>query len=245
MSPRFALLSLLSLLAATSLVACQAKPAAGPSVSLGEPSGALPLDHPPVDFGTGGSGGGGGSSSASAGARRLSVAQLKASIPVVLGTDTTGSPVSWKVGKVDGFDARAAALGVANFTSVSEENLEPSPLYLKFMSDMARDVCNRAIAADAVRSQASERVLERFVGLTDTVSQNQAAVDQNLKYLKLIFHGVKVPDADDGPIAPLRTLFDATVKGAAGTSAITESHVREGWRAVCVALLTAPEFHLY
>lgn len=244
MSPRFVLVSL-SLFSATSLLACQQKLPAGPSLSVGETSGALPLDHPPVDFGTGGGGGGGGGSRASAGARRLSVAQLQASIPVVLGTDTTGSPVTWMVGKANGFDARAGALGVANFTSVSEENLEPSPLYLKFMSDMARDVCNRAIAADAVKSQASERALERFVGLTDTVSQNRAAVDKNLRYLKLVFHGVKVADADEGPIAPLRTLFDTTVKGAAGTGAITESHVREGWRTVCVALLTAPEFHLY
>jgi len=245
MSPRFVLVSL-SLFSATSLFACQQKLPAGPSLSVGAPSGTLPLDHPPVDFGTGGGGGGGGGgSSGSAGARRLSVAQLKASIPVVLGTDTTGTPVTWMVGKVDGFDARAGALGVANFTSVSEENLEPSPLYLKFMSDMARDVCNRALAADAAKSQASERAVQRFVSLTDTVSLNQAAVDKNLRYLKLVFHGIKVTDADEAPIAPLRALFDTTVKGAAGTAAVTESHVREGWRTVCVALLTAPEFHLY
>ncbi|MCA3015787.1 MAG: hypothetical protein INH41_25655, partial [Myxococcaceae bacterium] len=82
-------------------------------------------------------------------------------------------------------------------------------------------------------------------GLTDTVTSNRAAVDQNLGYLKLRFHGIKVVAGDETTLGPLRTLFDDAVKGAAGTATPTAAHVREGWRAVCVALLMAPEYHLY
>jgi hypothetical protein len=77
------------------------------------------------------------------------------------------------------------------------------------------------------------------------VASNKANVDANLRYLKLRFHGVKVADSDDVPIATLRKLFDDSVKAAAGTSTPTAAHVKEGWRTVCVALLQAPEYHLY
>jgi hypothetical protein len=56
---------------------------------------------------------------------------------------------------------------------------------------------------------------------------------------------VKVADTDDFGIASYRKLFDDTVKAAAGSSTPTAANVTEGWRAVCVALLTAPEYHFY
>src|SRR5690606_638507 len=93
---------------------------------------------------------------------------------------------------------------------------------------------------------AQDRALYRFVDVLDTVETSPAGVDQNLRYLKLRFHGVRVPDDDAQGIAPLRTLFARGVEAARGTqSALTEAHVREGWRLVCVALMTAPEFHIY
>jgi len=77
------------------------------------------------------------------------------------------------------------------------------------------------------------------------VATNRAGVDQNLSFLKLRFHGIKVAAGDDAPLAPLRKLFDDAVKGAAGTATPNATHVKEGWRTVCVALLMAPEYHLY
>jgi hypothetical protein len=148
------------------------------------------------------------------------------------------------VGTQNGFTARSATLGEPDYLSVVDENLEPSPLYLKFMGDAARDACTRTANADASLAQA-QRTLTRFVGLSDTTASHRAAVDENLRYLKLRFHGVKVAADDDAPIAGLRALFDAAVKGAAGTATPTQAHVKEGWRVVCVALLTAPEYHLY
>lgn len=238
-------------------------PSNEPTVKVGGTTSTLPFDHPPVDFGTGGGAGGGGggtgggtgggaggggggsSTSTSSGAQRLSIAQMAASLPAILGTDETGQPITWKIGADDAFGKLSATLGEPDYINVTSENLEPSPLYAKFMTDMARDACNRVIAADATRTDQNKRVTQRFVSLTDTVATNASGVDENLRYLKLRFQGIKVAPTDEAPIKALRTAFDAAVKGAAGPGAITEAHVREGWRTVCVALMTSPEFHLY
>ena len=217
-----------------------------PSLNLGNTGPVMPLDHPPLGGsggGTGGSGGSGGGGilggALSGGAQRMSVRQLRASLPVILGGET------WKVGAVNGFDARSVTLGEPDYIGVVDENFEPSPLYVKFMGDMARDACNRALAVDVAQPTMAIRSIEKFVGLTDTVASNKAGVDENLRYLRLAFHGMKVAATDEQPIAALRTLFDESVKAAKGTGALTQAHVTEGWRTVCVALLTAPEYHLY
>lgn len=205
---------------------------AGGGVSTGGGSGGA---------GGGATGGGGGSAPtgpASADAQRLTVRQLAQSLPVVLGGNT------WMVGSNNGFNARSATLGEPDYIGVVDENLEASTLYQKFMGDMARDGCTRTANADAALA-ANARVLMRFVALTDTATSNAAAVDTNLRYLKLRFHGVKVAATDTSSISGLRTVFTEAVRGAAGTATPTAAHVKEGWRAVCVALLTAPEYHLY
>jgi hypothetical protein len=148
------------------------------------------------------------------------------------------------VGSNNGFTARSATLGEPDYINVVDENLEASSLYQKFMGDMARDGCTRTANADAALAQ-NARVLMRFVALNDTLTTNAAGVNENLRYLKLRFHGVKVAPTDTTTLADLRTVFDTAVRGAAGTSTPTAAHVKEGWRAVCVSLLTAPEYHLY
>ena len=157
---------------------------------------------------------------------------------MVLGGNT------WRVGTANGFNTRSATLGEPDYIGVVDENLEASTLYQKFMADMARDGCTRTANADAALA-ANARVLMRFVALNDTVTTNANGIDSNLRYLKLRFHGVKVAATDTTSIAGLRTVFSDAVRGAAGTATPTAAHVKEGWRAVCVALLTAPEYHLY
>lgn len=256
---------------ALSAVSCTEKsqpvtPPSGPSLGVDDQGSVMPLDHPPLTglgggsamgggTGTGGGTGGGtatGGGSAtgggtgggtavaqlSAGVQRLSVRQLAASLPVVLGGNT------WMVGATNGFNARSTTLGEADYINVVDESLEASSLYQKFMGDMSRDGCTRTANADGALAQ-NARVLMRFVSPTDTITTNRAGVDQNLRYLKLRFHGVKIPDTDTASLNGLRVVFDDAVRGAAGTGTPTAAHVKEGWRAVCVALLTAPEYHLY
>lgn len=257
---------IITALSCCALVACSEPPPApqpqpqGPSLEVQDQGAVLPLDHPPVGgFGggemtgggggaTGGGGGavgggggatgGGGGALTAPGVQRLSVRQLAQSLPVVLGGNT------WMVGTAQGFNARSATLGEADYLGVVDENLEASALYQKFMADAARDGCTRTANADGALAQ-NQRVLMRFVGPSDTVATNAAGVDENLRYLKLRFHGVKVHASDLAKLAGLRTVFTSAVTGAAGAGTPTAAHVKEGWRAVCVALLTAPEYHLY
>jgi hypothetical protein len=188
----------------------------GPAGLDTNPAGnALPVDHPALD-----------PPITSAGARRITIEQLRRTLPIVLGNDLQGQPVTWKVGSKNGLEAHADTLGEADYLDSTEDNLEPSPLYLKLIDDAARDVCTRALTADAARSDPATRSLLR----------HPDDIDRNLRYLVLRFHGVRIDDADSAALAPLRKLFDQATAAA---------EAKQGWHVVCVALLTAPEFHLY
>ncbi len=222
------------------LVACSS----GDTTRSSEPSlintpggDAPPIDHSPLDPAK--------KPVTSAVSQRMSIAQLRSAFPVILGKDINGDDITWKIGTTPALDKMADVLGEADYVSVTEDNRDPSALYLKFMDDAARDVCNRALVADAARPKAADRVLYRFVENADTATSNAAGVTQNLAYLELRFHGIKVKAGDDTLLAPLRTLFTDAVTAAAAGKSVTSAHVTEGWRAVCVALVTAPEFHLY
>ncbi len=236
-----AAVALAALAALGAFAGCDRSPvAAPPSLDVEGPTTVLPVDHPPLEEP-------GPLGPSSAHVRRLTVPQVQASFAAVLGTDVNGNPVNWMVGSTtSGFDRYGGALASADFLNITEDGVEPSTLYAKFMGDAARDACNRTLAADAVRTELAERVMTRFVERTDTVAKNPDGIDQNLRYLKLRFHGVKLPDDDTARIEALRTLFDTVVQKASGGSANpSANHVRVGWHAVCVALLTDPEFHLY
>ncbi len=190
----------------------------------------LPVDHPPIDIPP---------EIHSRGARRLSVGQLRASLPIAMGKTSAGADVTWTSGGGTAyFTTFSRALGEADYLNITEENLEPSPLYMKFMDDAARDVCDKALVADFAKTDAAARTLLRHVALTDNLTTNEAGIERNLRYLKLRLHAVKIADGDSASLEGLKKLFGAAAKA-------NNHSVREGWRAVCIALLTAPEFHLY
>jgi hypothetical protein len=209
----------------------------GPSLTETPEMPSPPTDHPPIDPAK--------KPVTSAVAQRVSIAQLRGAFPVILGKDVNGKDITWMSGSNPALDKMADVLGEADYAFVTQDNRDPSALYLKFMDDAARDVCGRALTADAARPSAADRVLLRHVGPTDTETTNAAGVAQNLDYLLLRFHGIKVKEGDTVRTAPLVKLFTDSVTAAAAGKPVTAAEVTEGWRAVCVALITAPEFHLY
>jgi len=202
--------------------------------ALGPSTQAPPLDHPAVD-----------QHRSSAGARRLSTDQLRSSLPVVMGNDVNGAPITWTLNNgtpaIAGNVARS--LGEPDYIDRTEEALEPQMLYAKFASDAANDVCEKALVADAARAEAKTRVLLRFATPTDLAANSAATIDENLRYLTLRFFGVRVSPSDSSRIAPLRKVFTEASRGQTITDPAVQA--RAGWKAVCVALLTSPEFHLY
>jgi hypothetical protein len=172
-------------------------------------------------------------------ARRLSVAQLKASFDLLFAVDDAGEPVGWRTPEgADAFAVNAMLLGEPDWLVSTAENLDPTLLYAKLLDDAARQACDRTLALDMTRPEPQARVLLPFVTSGETVQSNPTAVDANLRYLRLRFHQIDTPPGVEEPILALRELFSRATQDNA-------EQPLEGWRAVCVALVTAPEFSIY
>jgi hypothetical protein len=196
-----------------------------------------PLDHDPIDPNA--------KPQRSATVQRLSVQQLRRSLPVALGQDQNGRDVEWRLRNLPGLDVMAGSLGEPDYIDSTEEVLEASPLYMKFMDDAARATCDQTHQSDFQKVNSGDRVVLRFAEPADTVASQPQAIDNNLRYLKLRFHAIRLDADDSDSIASLRTLFTTGVDISADGNPVDEDDVRAGWRLVCVAMLTAPEFHLY
>lgn len=158
-------------------------------------------------------------------AHRMSIDQLRASIPQLF------DGITWTVvfnrNEVVGFDLLSRTLGEADYIQTTSHNEDPSPLFAKFMDDMAADVCTKAIRADALAGPNDDKLV--------VVDANDP--DATLRFLRLKLHGIYVPDGSTDGIEDLRTLHDDIVADTGNTDA--------AWLGVCMAMLTAPEFMAY
>ena len=175
--------------------------------------------------------------------KRLTVDMLGASVPVAAGPGKDGEPIRWRVPsrdgkrKIDGFgqDAYGGSLGRADYATVTEENMVPNALYAKLADDLARDVCGQMVVADLARSDPAARALTRFAG-----SGSAPEVAANVRYLVLRFLGEDLPEGHP-ELSALAKLYADVAAASAGA----ERPDMEGWRAVCVALVSSPAFHVY
>ncbi|MFP6684922.1 MAG: hypothetical protein VB934_09420, partial [Polyangiaceae bacterium] len=176
-------------------------------------------------------------------ARRLQIDRLQATLPRVAGSDANGQPITWIVNGKDGLsdDVFGVVLGRPDYVVRTEENPAPSSLYLKFMRDMARDVCTKMVAADMARDESAEHTLWRFVPVDGTATDTQ--ITENLQYLLLRFLGMKV-DASHELVIDYRTVFDAGISSTGLESSTTKAQA-EGWRGVCIGLFESPLFHIH
>jgi hypothetical protein len=167
--------------------------------------------------------------------------------PQLFGNQADGGAITWMIGNAQGLVQMSDALGNPDFVNITAEDLSANPLYLKFADDAARDVCFKGLTADQARTGSSRQLLP-YVSNSDTLASNPTAVGQNLAYLKLLLHGVKV-DPSDASLQPLSSLWSQVYTSASASSSnLTQGSpnaVFEAWRVVCVAMVTAPEFHIY
>lgn len=170
--------------------------------------------------------------------RRMTVDQLEGTLPVIMGSSTGWRIPDDKNGTLNALDQQVlgATLGRPDYLQVTEEPAAVDALYLKLIDDMARNVCNEMVDADAAESDGTKRQLTRFISTDETA--DAAAINENLRYLSLRFHARNI--TDDAGVADLKAVFDATMAEAAeGSSGL------EGWRGVCIALIKSPAFHIY
>lgn len=155
--------------------------------------------------------------------RRINIDQLRRSIPALFDgiTWTIGTGRNLRVG----FDQLSGSLGEADYIQATNENLEPTPLFAKFMDDMAGDVCAKAVARDATKPEGDRVVIA-----------SDSDVAASLRFLRLKLHGLYVPPGSTEGLEPYLELHQRLQDSDGATTA---------WTGVCVAMLTAPEMMTY
>lgn len=160
--------------------------------------------------------------------RRMDIDQLAASIERVSGglrwTSERGG---------DRFEELSATLGKPDYAQNTQEDLEPSLLFEKFLGDAAAAVCTELIEREA---SGGERVLMVKADFDQTWDTHEIQVRENLSHALLRFHGRTVPP-DAAGMEPWSWLYRTTYE-VTGDS-------QQTWRTVCVALLTHPDFYTY
>lgn len=151
----------------------------------------------------------------SRGPRRLSVDQIERSIETI-GALPAGSVVIPP--------SLAQTLGEPDYFRVTEEGLEPTPLFMKFMMDLAGFICFGLSDLDPDRPT-EERVLTRY-----------SDIDENIRYILLRFTGIEGEAADEY-VPRLRASYE--------TGLGSSTRANGGWEAVCFSVFTSPEFLLY
>jgi len=186
---------------------------------------ALPADHPAVPPGD---------PIASAdrvgrAPRRLTVDQLRASLLAATGftwvasrrVSDPESPTGFtNLPDADMLDALAPTLGRADYATTTIESIDPAVTFTKLAGDAARAACRASVRADTELPQSDKRI------------SRYPDVQINLSYLALRFWGRRIP-TNDPELAPLAHLYARAGSGA------------DGWRAVCIAMATDPQFLTY
>jgi hypothetical protein len=166
--------------------------------------------------------------------RRMDLDQLKASIEQVSGGVVWSS--SGGRDTIDKFDELALTLGKPDYLESTHEDLDASLLFQKFLKDAASAVC-ADILEEEWRRTASERVFVTELSLSDIWETHEVGVRANLSKLLLRYHG-RVVAVDDAELEEWVWLFRSV-------SHVTEDNAQTSWNAICVALITHPDFYTY
>jgi len=170
--------------------------------------------------------------------RRVSVDQLARIIPTVTGG------LRWVedfgAGPVDILELLAPTLGAPDYRGVTVESLEPNLLMSKFLSDGAQRVCLAWVQRDRSAEPAGRTLVRHAAPETEWGSLDAQQMRANLARLLLRFFAYTAEPAEGNPrVEALASLFESVV------AVSPDDPAGDGWLAVCLALMTDPEFTLY
>ena len=165
--------------------------------------------------------------------QRMTIPQLSDSL-----TQVTGG-IGWSEvqggEETDLFEVFASSLGVPDYVEATREDRSASALFHKFLDEAARYACSELVARETSGGPYEARLMVH-ASATDTISNAPEAIDDNLRYLLLRYHGRKV--VGDAPaLNAWRWLFQS-VAHVTNDPAI-------GWRGVCIGLISHPDFYSY
>ncbi|MGB5812665.1 MAG: hypothetical protein WBG86_19175 [Polyangiales bacterium] len=132
-----------------------------------------------------------------------------------------------------------ATLGKPDFTQSTQEAREISVSFVKLAGDAAREVCGRAVDADLESGNGTDRVLLKHL---DGLDPEDDSALENLRYLVLRFHGTYLTDDLDSRLDPWMSILRTDLPADPGER---EAQARDRWKAVCVGLITHPDFLTY
>ena len=160
--------------------------------------------------------------------RRMDIDQLSASIERVTGG------LQWTSERgADRFDELAATLGKPDYAQNTQEDLDPSLLFEKFLGDAAASVCTELIDRE---SSGGEQVLMVKATFDHTWDDNPLQIEENISHALLRFQGRTVAPGSEA-MEPWTWLYRTTHE-ITGDS-------KQTWRTMCVALITHPDFYTY
>ncbi|MEM8608684.1 MAG: hypothetical protein AAGF92_16385 [Myxococcota bacterium] len=133
----------------------------------------------------------------------------------------------------------SATLGKPDYTQSTQEAREISVSFVKLAGDAAREVCGEAVDADLDMQSADDRVLLKQL---DGLDPEDDSALENLRYLVLRFHGTYLTDDLDSRLDPWVSILRTNLPADLGER---ESQARDRWKAVCVGLITHPDFLTY
>lgn len=145
------------------------------------------------------------------------------------------------------FTVYAGALGKPDFSEITAEGRALSVSFVKFAHDAARHACREAIDEDQDGAGSSgygeggetEPILLRYAGVDD---RDPDTLEKNLRYLLLRFLGFRIPDGDPRLDVWMDLL---TAPPPAGRTQIDDDVMADRWWAICVGLVTHPDFLTY
>ena len=161
--------------------------------------------------------------------RRLDLDQIDASILAATGfgwVDDEGR---------NRFDQLASTLGRADYRNTTQEDRTPSLVFQKFLADAAHSVCGKLVQTDSSRPSV-DRIFFLHAEIGDTVKANHDAVEDNIRHLLLRFHSRVVEPGSD------------TLDGwlwLHESAGFVSANPNLAWNAVCVGLITHPDFYSY
>jgi hypothetical protein len=165
--------------------------------------------------------------------RRMDLEQLDAALRSVTGG------IGWtevRSGReVNLFEDLASTLGKPDFLQITEEDLEPSAMFQKFLDDAARSACAKLMAEDPTRATAAKTFFVHAEPVT-TLAEAPEQVKANLQYLLLRYHGRRVT-ADAPELEPWLWLMRSAEHVTTDQPTV--------WRTLCVGLITHPDFYTY
>lgn len=133
----------------------------------------------------------------------------------------------------------SSTLGKPDFTQSTAQAREISVSFVKLAGDAAREVCGEAVDADLEMANGDDRVLLKHL---DGLDPEDDSALTNLRYLVLRFHGTYLTDDLDSRLDPWVSILRTDLPTDPGER---ESQARDRWKAVCVGLITHPDFLTY